>query len=550
MAGVSEMAAPVLPEIYCVIPHYGDDALLERCIAGLRAQSYPAELFGPDRLIVVDNNPPHPNRLFTGGVNEGIREARRRRRASPVARECLIWLLNNDTVPLPPCIQGAVRCFLEEGWERAGLVGCRNLLMSDPDVIAWGGSLEAYPTGRHRSGRVSAGDLARRTEEEWLTFAAVFLNERTIDDIGLLDRNLRHIASDSDYCLRARAQGWRCYYEPTSEVRHELGSSSYSESSPLHRVMWEDYQRFARKWVHGGALVELTDHPVPGVERGGAATARIPTQVHVHAGAEGEAGVLIMRRPPLGEISRPYPPLDMLYPVVAEVLASAGGAMETLLDLHCGDGRLAAMLRERLPIARYLGMEADLRRRGAARAHVDHLWPAPLEEVDRLDDGPGAATLDWVIGLDLLDGAREPVTALRRIRGWLRPGGRLLLGLRNPRYLPLLHHLVEHDRAAGDATFDAPDAGPAAASSRVGLPRYTLSGALAFLRQAGFRPLRLMPQVQDPLEALDDRAGGLRAGQVHLEGLDAEQRRALIASHVLILADGHAEEATAPAFLP
>ncbi|MHB1943439.1 MAG: tetratricopeptide repeat protein, partial [Acidiferrobacteraceae bacterium] len=251
-----------LPEIWCVIPHYGADTLRDRCLASLNNIAYPKELFGADRIIVINNNPPHQNLLFTAAVNAGIAEVRRQIRARSSETRYLVWVLNNDTVADQNCVAEAVHCFRETGWHRTGIVGSRNVHLDQPDLIVWGGSYACFPAGRHKSGRVSHGDLKRRTEEEWVTFSSVFLNGRMIEEIGVLDRNMRHIASDSDYCLRARAQGWRCYYEPRSTIRHAVGTSNRNASAALQRIMQNDMRYFQGKWLSGNLFGSLTRYPV------------------------------------------------------------------------------------------------------------------------------------------------------------------------------------------------------------------------------------------------------------------------------------------------
>jgi GT2 family glycosyltransferase len=199
--------------------------------------------------------------LFTAGVNAGITRALRQRRESGGGTpHCLIWVLNNDTRVEPDCVRAAVQCFNDMGWAQTAAVGSRNLMMERPDLIAWGGSKECFPAGNHKTGLVSKGDLAMRTEEEWLTFASVFLNRDAVEGIGLLDRNLRHICSDSDYCFRLRAQGWHCYYEPASVVLHAVGTSNRNASMELMGIMRKDAEYFMKKWVRPGLFNTLTQY--------------------------------------------------------------------------------------------------------------------------------------------------------------------------------------------------------------------------------------------------------------------------------------------------
>jgi GT2 family glycosyltransferase len=217
-------------KLITVIPHYGPDSLIDRI------KDYPQW----DELIVIDNN--KNNVYFTAAINDGIKQA-------AVKGADIIWLLNNDAIPDSLCSQHAIECFLQEGIGKCGIVGSQNRLLSDRDHISWGGSLEAYPYGRHKSGLVSHADLQERTQEQWITFASAFINVSMIEEIGLLDENMKHIGSDSDYCYRARQAGWKCYHEPKSIIYHDAGSSAHTPDTKLQLIKQADMEVWRNKWV-------------------------------------------------------------------------------------------------------------------------------------------------------------------------------------------------------------------------------------------------------------------------------------------------------------
>jgi GT2 family glycosyltransferase len=219
-------------KLITVIPHYGDDSLIEKVVA--RKQW--------DNLIVVNNNPPNENVYFTAAVNNGIEQA-------VEYGADIIWLLNNDALPEYDCSQRALECFMQEGLGKCGIVGSQNRLSTDMDRITWGGSLEAYPMGRHKNGKASHGDCQERSQEQWITFASVFLNVNLIKEIGYLDENMRHIGSDSDYCYRARQAGWKCYHEPKSIIYHTPGSSAVTPDVKLGLIKQADMDAWKHKWV-------------------------------------------------------------------------------------------------------------------------------------------------------------------------------------------------------------------------------------------------------------------------------------------------------------
>lgn len=212
----------------CIIPHYGDNAVLERCIASL-----PEHL----QLIVVNSN--ISGQFFTETINSVLQDT------------CdleHVWILNNDTVVDEQCYFQL--CEALDHHPEAGIIGCQSRMLSNPDHIFWGGSGECFPAGQHKQGLVSMGQLQEPTYEQWITFASVLIRKEVFRDIGILDRHFRHICSDADYCLRARDAGWQCLYWPKAIVLHDVGTSARPKDDRVMRVMREDQIMFQRKWIN------------------------------------------------------------------------------------------------------------------------------------------------------------------------------------------------------------------------------------------------------------------------------------------------------------
>ena len=219
-----------------VIPHFGSDALLERCLEGV----YANKDMDSDSVIVVDNN--KQNRMFTVGINVGIVEALERGAE-------YVWVLNNDTIPDRDYLTNSLDRFRKS--RRCGMVGGKNLRMDDPDRIFWGGSGRSFPSGRHKMGRVSNNDLNKATIEPWCTFSSVIIDARMFSLVGLPDEQFLMICSDSDYCFRIRLAGYQVWYEPRSNVLHHLGASNKGASShspEMLAILRRDQKRFFDKW--------------------------------------------------------------------------------------------------------------------------------------------------------------------------------------------------------------------------------------------------------------------------------------------------------------
>jgi GT2 family glycosyltransferase len=224
-----------------VIPHYGPNALLEHCRKAVRS------VVTLKSTVIKEINANHPRKLFTAAVNEGLKLA---------SNFTHVWLLNNDARPLPGAVRSAMKCFEQE--ERCGLVGSQCRHADRPNEVVWGGSLQMYPKGRHKAGYADKGEFQTRTEEEWISFASVFIKSEVVRDIGLLDANMRHICSDADYCLRARAAGWKCFHEPKSKVLHACGTSHKGGDPLVNEAMTKDSRYFERKWLSADIFPHLT----------------------------------------------------------------------------------------------------------------------------------------------------------------------------------------------------------------------------------------------------------------------------------------------------
>jgi ubiquinone/menaquinone biosynthesis C-methylase UbiE len=102
-----------------------------------------------------------------------------------------------------------------------------------------------------------------------------------------------------------------------------------------------------------------------------------------------------------------------------------------VLDLGCGTGQLAARIHRELPGTRPVG--CDFSHGMLAAAHRrDASVPVAQGDAGRLPFRDGV--FDAVVSTEAYHWFPDPVRALREIRRVLRPGGRLLLAVVNPRF--------------------------------------------------------------------------------------------------------------------
>lgn len=116
-----------------------------------------------------------------------------------------------------------------------------------------------------------------------------------------------------------------------------------------------------------------------------------------------------------GLLRRAWQRLTGMHPY--DILARMPGG-ESLLEVGCGAGDVLEPLSARY--RRVLGLEPDP---GSARRATARGLRVVAGDVDTFD--PGAERFSDLLFAFVLEHLADPVAALTRVRGWLRPGGRL-----------------------------------------------------------------------------------------------------------------------------
>ena len=221
------------------IVHFGEQWVLDDCLVSLPKNDpmFDVKIFDCNKT----------NLGFTKGTNELVREFFS-------DRIDWIWLLNNDTTVPSETLQHFSS--LDILSKNVGIIGFQIRSMDEPDLIHHAGTLQCYPNGIHKSGSVKLKQHNEKTFEKWVTFASVLIRREVFEQIGLLDQNMRHICSDSDFCYRARNAGWKIMYDPKFVVYHKIGTSQ-NPNSEIMRTMHQDTLYFQNKWISGKLFLDL-----------------------------------------------------------------------------------------------------------------------------------------------------------------------------------------------------------------------------------------------------------------------------------------------------
>ncbi|WP_223619737.1 class I SAM-dependent methyltransferase [Lysobacter sp. ESA13C] len=120
-------------------------------------------------------------------------------------------------------------------------------------------------------------------------------------------------------------------------------------------------------------------------------------------------------------------------PDVVRLLPQAG--LSRVLDVGCGAGMTAALVRERCADARVVGVEPMAELAEHAREQLDELIVGRIDDPAVLERLAAQAPFDAIVCADVLEHVAEPLPVLRALAQRLAPGGCLVTSLPNVRHL-------------------------------------------------------------------------------------------------------------------
>jgi GT2 family glycosyltransferase len=171
------------------------------------------------------------NRRFAGGCNAGLE------RALGQGADA-VMLLNNDTEAEPGLCEQLLLALERD--PRAGAAAPLICFQQPPDVIWYAGGRCAPALGltAHRGLREhDHGQYRAAGPTGYLTGCCLLATRAAWERVGLLDERYFIYAEDADWCLRARAAGFRLLFVPAARLWHKVSASS-GVASP-----WKIYQR-------------------------------------------------------------------------------------------------------------------------------------------------------------------------------------------------------------------------------------------------------------------------------------------------------------------
>jgi len=192
-----------------------DNASLDTTVETVRAR------FPWATLIVNDDN-----LGYVGGNNVGIKYALER-------QFDYVFILNSDTKVTPTLLSELIRVM--QGDPRIAIAGAKNLYLQNPRY-SWGkyGVLNWGPMLARTHGRfiLDYPEPVPVQDVDWVIGNGCVMRREALERVGIFDEAFFQVHEDIDWCVRARAAGYRVVYVDTAAIHHK-GASSADLSKPI-----------------------------------------------------------------------------------------------------------------------------------------------------------------------------------------------------------------------------------------------------------------------------------------------------------------------------
>ena len=209
IAAVSMAPASSAPSVSVIVPHYSDLERLDRCLASLRRQSWPADDF---EIVVADNMSPQGEVAVAERIAGRARLVLAPEKGAGPARNVAVATATGRLLAFIDADCVADSSWLERGiaaLDRADLIGGRMIVLVEGKGAKSGAeAFEAVFAFDNRSYVL---------KKHFSVTANLFCSRAVFDRTGPFRNGM---SEDADWCLRARAAGYRIDYADDTIVSH------------------------------------------------------------------------------------------------------------------------------------------------------------------------------------------------------------------------------------------------------------------------------------------------------------------------------------------
>ena len=151
---------------------------------------------------------------YAGNNNVGIR-------AALEAGAEWVLVLNEDTILAPDCLERLVK--LGERDQQIGIVGPMVYHFNEPQIIqsAGGKMTPGWVSVHLAQNELDSGQFPDPHEVDWISGCAIMVRKAVIEQVGMIDARFFYYWEETEWCLRARAAGWKIFHHPQAHLWHK-----------------------------------------------------------------------------------------------------------------------------------------------------------------------------------------------------------------------------------------------------------------------------------------------------------------------------------------
>ncbi|MHA7093087.1 glycosyltransferase family 2 protein [Priestia megaterium] len=170
---------------------------------------------------------------FAGGNNVAIKIAAEKNYK-------YIWMLNNDTIVDQNALKSLVVRMNKN--ENIGIVGSKIYYYNSNKIWFAGGQINKH-TGSTKHIGIREEDKSQYNsfrEVDYITGCSLLFRKEVVDSTGYMSDDYFLYYEETDWNIRAKANGWLIYIEPKSVVYHKVSVSSGGENNIAPYVDYYD----------------------------------------------------------------------------------------------------------------------------------------------------------------------------------------------------------------------------------------------------------------------------------------------------------------------
>lgn len=180
-----------------------------------------------------------------------------------------IFIMHADMIPVQESWLDEIKSYVNK-YPEAGIFGCKLLYPAKTEdekkyIQSAGGFFDQEGTPQHYGSgldlftqrpwkqlEIDEGQYDKVREVAWTTFGGVYIRRQVLHDVGDFDPEYEWSYNrDVDYCLEARAKGWKIYQIPVPILHFESKDNKRLKGSNNGLVHMEqrNLKRLKNKWA-------------------------------------------------------------------------------------------------------------------------------------------------------------------------------------------------------------------------------------------------------------------------------------------------------------